>query len=222
MKRLKKKKTTQLEQWMDVSIPIRNGMVHWPHDPAVRISKKQDMDQGDACNVSHLSMGSHTGTHMDAPAHFIKNAEGIDQIPLDVLVGPARVIEIKAPFFICARELKFSKIKSGERLLFKTKNSSECWRTSTFVENFVSISQDAADYLAKKKIKLVGVDYLSVGGFHEDGAAIHRTLLKAGIWIIEGLDLLKVRSGYCDFICLPLKIEKGDGAPARAILKPLK
>ncbi len=209
-------------KWIDVSVPLKNGMVHWPRDPAIHIHPIREMKKGDSCNVSHLSMGSHTGTHMDAPAHFIKSAKTIDQIPSEVLVGPARVIEIKDPLFINAKELKLSKITHGERLLFKTKNSSRCWKTSAFVKDFVSISLEAAAFLAEKKIKLVGVDYLSVGAFQGDGAAIHRTLLKAGVWIIEGLDLSKVKSGRCEFICLPLKIEKGDGAPARALLRPVK
>lgn len=222
MKRIKKNNSAPSRKWMDVSVELKNGMVHWPKDPSIHISRIRDMARGDSCNVLHISMGSHTGTHMDAPAHFIKSGKGIDQIPLDVVVGPAKVIEIKNPQLITAKELKLFKISAGERILFKTQNSEKCWNTSTFVKNFVSISENAAAYLAKKKIKLVGVDYLSVGGFRGNGAVIHRTLLKAGIWIIEGLNLSKVSSGPVELICLPLKMKQGDGAPARAILRPIK
>ena len=205
--------------WIDISVPLRNGMVHWPGDPPVTITKTKDMAHGDSCTVSTLDMGSHTGTHMDAPGHFIRSARGIDAMPFEVTVGPARVLEIRDPVSIKLEELRRYGIRRGERILFKTQNSAKRWKRDTFSEDFVAISQEAARFLAQRKLRCVGVDYLSVGGYHDDGVVIHRTLLGAGIWIIEGLNLSRVRAGRYELICLPLKIVGGDGAPARAIIR---
>lgn len=151
-----------------------------------------------------------------------KNGAGIDKIPFDATIGHSQVISIKDKISITLKELDKRPIKEGDRLLFKTKNSSRCWNTDKFLEDFVYISEEAADYLARKKVSLVGVDYLSVGGYKADGIKIHRTLLSAGIWLIEGLNLSKVKPGKYELICLPLKLLGADGAPARAILKRLK
>ena len=205
--------------WIDISVPLRNGMVHWPGDPPATITKTKDMAHGDSCTVSTLDMGSHTGTHMDAPGHFIRSARTIDAMPLEATVGPARVLEIRDPVSIKPEELRRYRLRRGERILFKTQNSAKRWKRDTFSEDFVAISQGAARFLAQRKLRCVGVDYLSVGGYHDDGVVIHRTLLGAGIWIIEGLNLSRVRAGQYELICLPLKIVGGDGAPARAIIR---
>lgn len=204
---------------IDISVTVRSGMVHWPGDPAIKISSIYSIRKGDAANVSEINMGSHTGTHMDAPYHFIQQAKGIDQMPLDSTIGKARVIEIRDPHSIKPEELKKHRIRRGERILFKTRNSSRFWKKDSFVKDFVYISLEAAKFLARQRIKTVGVDALSVGGYKEDGAATHRVILKAGIWIIEGLDLSRAQAGDYELICLPLKLSHGDGAPARAILK---
>ncbi len=208
--------------WIDISMTLKSGMVHWPGDPPVKISMVQAISRGHAANVSKLNMGSHTGTHMDAPYHFIQWGKGIDQMPLDATIGKARAIEIHDSISIKPLELKKHRIQKGERILFKTKNSSRSWKKNSFDKNFVYISIEAAKFLSKCRLRTVGVDYLSVGGYHEDGAATHRTLLKAGIWIVEGLNLSKVKEGTYEFICLPLKLSHGDGAPARAVLKRLR
>jgi arylformamidase len=207
------------QDWMDISLPMHSGMVHWPDNPPVSIERALDMGQGDAANVSKLSMGVHTGTHMDAPIHFFPAGKGIDTMPLTAAIGRARVIEISDAESIKTEELSPHQIQAGERILFKTRNSSRCWQTNDFVKDFVYISSNAAQYLAEQKVQTVGVDYLSVGGFFKDGAETHHALLKAGIWIIEGLNLSNVRPGFVELICLPLKIEGSDGAPARAILR---
>lgn len=208
------------KRWMDVSIPLKNGMVHWPHDPRFHIERKRDMKRGDECNVSTLTLGSHTGTHMDAPLHFIQKGKGLDQMTLDTAMGPARVIEIKDPLSIRPEAIRSYRLRRGERILFKTRNSNRCWKTNKFIKDFVSISEEAAEYLAHKKIRLVGIDYLSVGGYKEsNGVEVHRILLRAGIWIVEGLNLTDVRPGKYDLVCLPLKVVHGDGAPARVILR---
>lgn len=207
--------------WFDISVPIRNAMVHWPNDPQVSIKRVKDIEQGDTANVSVISMGTHSGTHVDAPVHFVKQGRGIDNIPIDTLVGRARVIEIRDPESIKSEELLTYYIRHGERILFKTRNSSHVWQKEEFVEDFVFISNDAADFLVDSGARLVGIDYLSVGSFKQGGSYVHKTLLSGGIWTIEGLDLSNVTPGRYDLICLPLRIVAGDGAPARAILKPV-
>jgi arylformamidase len=208
--------------WMDISVGIKSGMVHWPGDPAIKIKQIHSIEKGAEANVSHISMGSHTGTHMDAPFHFLSGGKGIDDIPLDATVGPARVIEIHDPESIKPEELKGHHIRKGERILFKTVNSKRCWTSDQFFKDFVFISATAARYLAERKIKSLGIDYLSVGGFFHDGEETHHALLKAGIWIIEGLNLSKVKPGQYELVCLPLKLQHGDGAPARAMVRPIK
>lgn len=206
---------------MDVSVPLRTGMVHWPDNPPVRIERAMDIERGDAANVSEISLGAHTGTHMDAPIHFVRGGAGMDEMPLEATVGRARVIEIEDTESIKREELLPHEIKSGERVLFKTMNSPRCWKTDDFVEDFVYISEDAAKHLAEVGAMTVGVDYLSVGGFYKDGAETHHALLGAGVWVIEGLNLTGVEPGEYDLICLPIKVAGGDGAPARAILRSL-
>ena len=208
-------------RWIDVSVGLKTGMVNWPGDPPVRISHAQSMERGDPCTVSLLEMGAHTGTHMDAPAHFVRGGIGINEMPMDVAIGSARVIPIHDRTSIKLEELVQHSIRRGERILFKTYNSDHCWDTDSFVEDFVYLSETAAQYLAEKQVRLVGVDYLSVGGFHADGVKIHQTLLEAGIWVIEGLNLKQVPPGRAQLICLPMKILGGDGAPARALVRPM-
>jgi arylformamidase len=211
-------RTTGEGGWVDVSVPLRSGMVHWPDNPPVRIERMLDIERGDVANVSTISLGSHTGTHMDAPIHFVRGGEGMDRMPFDATMGLARVIEIQDATSIKPDELDPHGIGRGERVLFKTRNSSLAWWARDFIEDFVYVSQEAARYLAERGVRTVGVDYLSVGGFYADGVETHQALLGAGIWVIEGLDLSGVEPGEHELICLPLKVEGGDGAPARALL----
>jgi arylformamidase len=206
--------------WIDISVPIYSGMVHWPDNPAVRIERIQDLSRGDAANVSKLELGAHTGTHMDAPRHFLADGAGLDELPLDATIGPARVISIVHPQAILPAELEAHRLQAGERVLFRTRNSERCWKNDRFVEDFVYISAAAAQFLVQRKVRTVGIDYLSVGGYVQDGIETHRILLGAGIWLIEGLNLSAVKAGAYDLICLPLRVVGGDGAPARAVLRP--
>jgi arylformamidase len=194
-------------------------MVHWPGDPAFHIERAHDQEKGHVATVSRMALGVHTGTHMDAPLHFIRNGATIDSMPLDATVGRARVIAIDDPQSIKRGELLAHRISAGERILFKTHNSDGAWNTDQFDEDFVFISHDAAAYLAESGIRCVGVDYLSVGGFREDGPETHHALLGAGIWIIEGLNLHGIEPGDYELACLPLKLIGSEGAPARAILR---
>jgi arylformamidase len=208
-----------VSNWIDISVPVRNGMVHWPGDPPFHIERAHDQEKGDAATVSQMTLGVHTGTHMDAPLHFIRNGRTIDEMPLDATVGRARVVQIDDPKSIKREELLAQAISAGERILFKTANSAKAWSSDKFEEDFVFIAQDAARYLAERGVLCVGVDYLSVGGFHEDGPETHHALLEAGVWIIEGLDLKAIEPGEYDMACLPLKLIGAEGAPARAILR---
>ena len=204
-----------------MSVTVRHGMPHWPDNPPVELERVMDVRRGDECNVSRMAMGVHSGTHIDAPVHFLDQAAGLDEVPLAATMGEARVIEIEHAREITVGELQEHELQAGERVLFRTSNSVRCWRSSSFVEDFVYLTDRAAMLLAQTGVQTVGVDYLSVGGYHADGAAIHRILLEAGIWIIEGLDLSAVRAGRYEMICLPVKLHGSDGAPARAILRPI-
>ena len=204
--------------WQDISLAIKSGMVHWPGDPAVSVRRIKERSKGAAADLSLISMGSHTGTHVDAPRHFIPQGMSIDRMPLDAMIGPARVIEVQDRECIKETQLRKCRIRCGERIIFKTRNS-EYWRNAAFKKNFIYISLAAAHYLAAKGVRTVGIDYLSVGGYYRDGVKVHQILLGRGICIIEGLNLSQAQPGNYDLICLPLKILNGDGAPARVIIR---
>jgi arylformamidase len=211
----------EMTNWIDVSVTVRHGMPHWPENPPIVLERVMELGRGDDCNVSRLAMGVHTGTHMDGPVHFLNEAAGVDEMPLTATMGEARVIEIEHAREITVGEIRKHGLRAGERVLFRTSNSARCWDSSSFVEDFVYITEQAAMHLAETKVQTVGIDYLSVGGYRSDGAKIHKILLQAGIWIIEGLDLSPVTEGRYEMICLPVKLHGSDGAPARAILRPL-
>lgn len=209
-----------MSEWIDVSVTIRDGMVHWPNNPPVHLQRVKDLAHGGSSNVSALSLGVHTGTHVDAPIHFDPSGAGADALSLDALLGPARVIEIRDPAVVDVPELEAAAIAEGERILLKTRNSPAAWAQSHFVEDAVHLTEDAATWLAARKVKTVGIDYLSVGGYRaKNGKAVHHALIGGGIVIIEGLDLTNARPGACELYCLPLKLEGSDGAPARVVLR---
>jgi arylformamidase len=208
--------------WIDISVPLYNGMVHWPGDPVFQSSLAKSLKDGDVCNVTQFSTSAHMGTHMDAPRHFIKDGESIDQVPVDAVIGVCRVIEIKDPEAVRPAELEPHRLRAHERILLKTQNSAHAWKTDEFVENFVYISKEAAQFLVDHRVRTVGVDYLSIGGFVKDGVETHQTMLGARIWVIEGLNLSSVKPGQYEMICLPMKLVGSDGAPARAVLRPVR
>ena len=210
-----------MSRWIDVSIPLRNGMVHWPGDAPFERLQTLHIANGDICNLSQLSTSAHIGTHMDAPRHFLEDGKGMETMPIEATIGPARVIFIQHPEIIPVQELEVHHLAKGERILFKTKNSERHWKTDEFHQKFVHIREDTARYLAKCEVRTVGVDYLSVGGFETGSAETHRALLEAGIWVIEGLNLENVEPGDYELVCLPLRIVGSDGSPARAVLRPL-
>jgi len=205
--------------FIDISIPLHAGMAHWPNDRPFDRVETLKIANGDPCNLSEFIASAHIGTHIDAPRHYLADGAGIESFSISAGVGLARVIAIHDPELIRVSELKPYRLAKGERVLFKTTNSEECWTTSKFQKKFVYIPHETAAYLADCCVQTVGVDYLSVGGYDTDGPETHRKLLKAGIWIIEGLNLKDVEPGDYELICLPLKIVGSDGAPARAVLR---
>ncbi len=206
--------------FIDVSMDIRDGMLHWPSDPAVEIDNYSDIKKGAAANNSKITCGVHTGTHMDAPKHFIDDGAGIDKFNLNTLIGHCRVIEVPAGISPVSKEfLEPLNIKTGGRILFKTKNSE--WINNgdrNFHTDYVYVNPEASKYMVERGVVLVGVDYLSVEGYHV-GHDTHKTLLGAGVVIIEGLNLFNVPAGDYKLIALPVKIKDSNGAPARVILE---
>lgn len=194
--------------WIDISVPLRTPMQHWPGDPAPEI------------RPGLLRMHPHTGTHVDAPLHYVPGGLTIDTMPLDATAGVARVIRVEGDA-IDAGVIRSIAPVAGERILFRTSNSERCWSGAYFRKRYVSVTPEGAQLLAEAGIRTVGVDYLSVGPYGPDGDATHTILLRAGIWIIEGLNLAAVEAGTYELVCLPLRIEGGDGAPARAMLRKL-
>jgi arylformamidase len=202
----------------DVSLPISKEMPVYPGDPPVKIQRKATIGKDDAkYNLSRLSFGAHTGTHVDAPFHFLEDGSTVDRLPLELLMGRARVVEVTSPR-IDETALKEFDFTADARVLFKTRNS-YLWSQPRFVEDYVYITPGAARALVNEGIKVVGIDYLSVEQYGSQDFATHLTLLKAGTLIIEGLDLREVEPGDYDLICLPLKIKDGDGSPARVVLR---
>ncbi len=205
---------------IDISVELAHGMIHWPGDPDVVVRQTASMEQGALYNLTHLDHSVHTGTHMDAPRHFIRDGVTMETMPLDATVGPCRVIEIADARAVTHAELIAHAPQTGERLLFKTRNSQRYWPHFPFDEDFVYINDDAAKFLVECGVRTVGIDYLSVGGFHQDTAETHWALLGAGIWVIEGIYLGHVEPGPYELLCLPLKILGAEGAPCRACLRP--
>lgn len=203
----------------DISLSISADLPVWPGDPAVDIERVSAIDSGDDANVSRIDMGVHTGTHVDAPLHFLKDGGPVDQLDLKTLTGRAYVLDLPAVDAIDARVLKTAEIPPRtRRILFKTRNS-EYWEggDSQFQEDFVAITADGAKYLVERGVRLIGVDYLSVAPYAQS-VPTHKILLAAGVVVVEGLNLSNIEQGRYTLYCLPLKIAGSDGSPARAIL----
>jgi arylformamidase len=195
-------------QIFDVSVTIRTGMVTYPGDPEVRLERWSSIGEGAVANLSRLEFGVHSGTHVDAPLHFVEGAAGAEKLPLEALIGPCVVVG--APWLTL--DDVSSAPEGAERVLFKTPNS-ELWAQNEFPEEFAHLDRQSAQFLVNRGVKLVGVDWLSVGD--EDA---HHVLLEAGVVPIEGLDLRAVEPGDYFLVAAPLKIEGSDGAPARVLL----
>jgi arylformamidase len=203
---------------IDISMPVRHGMAVYDGDPEVTLERVASIANGDAYNLSRLACGVHTGTHIDAPVHFIDGAAGIEGIDLDALVGSAVVVDATSLDHDIDRASLLDLDVQGDaaRVLFKTKNSQR--PPDTFTRDFISVAIDAADELVRRGVRLVGIDYLSIAAA-SDPAPVHRAFLAAGVVVLEGLDLRQVEPGPYELICLPLLLPGSDGAPARAVLR---
>jgi len=204
----------------DISLGISSSLPVWPGDPRVELTLAQSMDRGDQVNVTKLAISAHTGTHVDAPHHFLNDHRTVEMLPLDILTGPCYVTQLPDDVDeISAEVLERVPIGRGTtRLLFGTRNS-KLWAAGEieFQKDFVAVSADGAEWLVAHGIHLVGVDYLSVAPF-DDATPTHTILLRAGVVVVEGLNLSQTPRGFYDLYCLPLKLLGADGAPARAIL----
>ncbi len=203
----------------DVTLTISPDLVVWPGDPGIVAERVSKLENGDHANVTRLEMSAHTGTHVDAPFHFLKDGESVEHLSLKLLTGRAYVVHVPDADLITREVIDAVNIPPRtRRVLFKTRNSRHWAKThKEFNTNYVALAPDAAETLIQKGVKLVGVDYLSVAPF-EDVVPTHTTLLESGVVILEGLDLSKVEPGRYTLYCLPLKIAGADGAPARAML----
>ena len=203
---------------IDISVPLSEDLPAFPGDPAIRLERA-----GVAANPFHLtrlSLGSHAGTHIDAPAHLLGEGATVDAIPLEWLIGPCRVVDLRGrKGAIAAGDLKPLPLAGVRRLLLRTDNS-ELWLRPGFCEDYVGLAPDAANYLVALGIRLVGIDYLSIEPAGET-STVHRTLLGAEVVILEGLNLAGTPAGDYELLCLPLKLIRVDGAPCRAVLRPL-
>jgi arylformamidase len=202
----------------DISIPVHTGGVVYPGNPEIHIALQQSVALGAGANVSSITFGSHTGTHVDAARHFFDDGQTIDQIPLDRFVGEALLLSFPDSLMsVGARDLEAQNIGSHKRVLLRTRNSSLLTRRD-FVKDYTYLAPDGAEYLVSRGVELVGIDYLSIEQFHSGHHRTHLTLLKENVVIVEGLDLSEPPAGVYQLICLPLRLAGLDAAPARAIL----
>lgn len=204
---------------LDISVPISGSMPIFKGDPMVNIARTADMSRGDPYTLTRIDLGVHTGTHVDAPLHFVRDGAAIEQLDLNALIGPAYVVDLsRVDGEITARDLDATHLPGGaERILFKTKNSA-LWEKPGFQEDFVALAADGARWLVERQVRLVGIDYLSVEVYGSTDFAAHHILLDAGVIILEGVQLKDIAPGVYELLCLPLKIQGAEGAPARAVL----
>lgn len=200
----------------DITLPLTADMPVWPDEPGPELTPLSRIADGDPANVTRLTLGSHTGTHVDAPRHFLNDGRTVDALALDALCGPARVIHVDDATSVKRRHLEPH--RGIERILLQTRNAA-LWDRRGFQKDFVYLEPDAADWLVAQRVRLVGIDYLSIEQFNSRDYHTHHALLGAGIVIVEGLDLRKIAPGDYDLYCLPLKVVGADGAPCRAVLR---
>jgi arylformamidase len=201
----------------DVTVPLATGMSAYPGDPPFEIEPVADAGEG-KYRISRLGLSTHTGTHVDAPAHFLASGATVDQLPLEILLGKARVVEVAARERIERRDLEVVDLRDDLRVLIKTRMSGQLHKGG-FLEDHVYLTVDAAVYLAQAGIKLVGFDYLSIDRSGSADFPAHHALLGHGVVVVEGLDLSEVEPGEYEMACLPLRVAGGDGAPARVVLR---
>lgn len=202
----------------DISTPVRSGGVVYPGNPEIRIEPQQAISRGASANVSSITFGSHTGTHVDAVKHFVDDGQTVDQIPIERLIGPVILLAFPDDLMaVTAADLEKQHMGSHTRVLLRTRNSSFLARPD-FVKDFTYLAPDGAEYLVSRGVELVGIDYLSIEQFHSGHHLTHLTLLRQGVVIVEGLDLSEPPPGEYQLTCLPLRLAGLDAAPARAVL----
>jgi len=201
----------------DVTVPLTPGMLVYPGDPAFELEPVQRLGEA-AFNLSRMVLTTHSGTHVDAPAHFLAGGATIDQLPLDILLGKARVVELTARERVERGHLEALDLRDDLRVLLKTRMSGQMLK-ARYQEDHLYLTVDAAHYLAQAGLKLVGFDYLSIDRFGSADFPAHHALLEAGVVVVEGLDLSEVEPGEYDMACLPLRVGGGDAAPARVVLR---
>ncbi len=205
----------------DITVPLGERLPVYAGDAGFRREMGETIAGGGISNLSVIHMSAHTATHVDAPCHMIDGAGTLDDVPVDLLIGPATVIAIEDTQAVTLGELERHDWDGVERVLFKTGNSGRLAGGQALADDFVYIAPDAAEFLVARGVRLVGLDYLSVDPPGQPDFPAHRTLLGAGVLIVEGLDLSGVPPARYDLFCGPLRIEGGDGAPARVLLKEL-
>jgi arylformamidase len=203
---------------IDVSVPLDANLPNYPGNTPFSLEAIKRIARGDSSNVSSVHMSVHAGTHVDAPRHFIDQASGVDALPLEMLVGRARVIEVTSRKGIGPDDLSATDLSEDLRVLIKTANS-RLWGASEFHPEYIGMTEAGARYVIDHGIKVLGVDYLSVEEFKKPGAPAHHVLLGGGTIVIEGLNLRDVEPGVYEMFCLPLRIVGADGAPARVVLR---
>ena len=202
----------------DATLSIHKGMVTFPGDPPFEMQPCFQRSKGDPFDLALLSMGTHLGTHVDPPAHYLDGGTTVDEIPLEALIGPGVVLDMRGKSHIDRQALEEAPIENHKRVLLKTDNGHLLLEPS-FRKDYIYITEDGARYLVERKLCLVGIDYLSIARYNNPGAPVHRTLMESGVVIVEGAHLLEVPAGAYEIFCLPLPVKGADGAPARLILR---
>jgi arylformamidase len=206
---------------IDISVPITRGLPTWPGSTGFTIEQTLSFERGDEITVSRLDLDVHTGTHVESALHYVAGGDPVETLPLEAFIGPALVIDLRSADAIGADELEAAGIPDGtERLLLRTRNSGSLQAGQDFRQGFVGLTLDGASWIAERSFRLVGTDYLSIQRFGDDPET-HRVLMRAGVAILEGLDLSGVDAGEYRITCLPIKLHGTEAAPARVILEAI-
>jgi len=206
-------------RYYDISLNLSAETVRWITSPPFELHERRRMSRGDHNNSSAVNMSVHSGTHVDAPFHFVAEGAAIDSLPLELFIGPALVRAVDADRYITEEHVSAIDLEGETRILFKTRNSALLHR-SAYDPDFVAFSVEAARALVARGVKLVGLDYLSVAHGDEQ-VPVHRAFLDHGVALLEGVDLSEVEPGRYELICFPIRLRGLDGAPCRAVLRDL-
>jgi arylformamidase len=202
----------------DATLSLDGGVITFPGDPVFRMEPLTRLEKGDPFNLALLSLGTHCGTHVDPPLHYLKGGAAADELPIDVMIGPGLILDMRGRPFIDRSALAASALADGKRILFKTDNGPGL-RRGSLGDTGVHLTEDGAFYLVERGVRLAGIDSLSIEAYKSLDGAVHKILLSAGVLIVEGVDLLDIPPGPCEVFCLPLKIRSADGAPARVLIR---